>query len=700
MTLPIERARSRRPITWLTIVGIVLLPAIIGGILVAALYNPVERLDNMSAAIVNEDEAVTINDQLVPLGRQLTAGLVEGSDELASNLDWVISNKEDAAEGLADGTYQAIVTIPENFSAAATSTAPGSTPEQATIEVTTPPDAKIVDDAITAQVTSAAASIMGQQLSEVYLENVLLGFTTLGDQLGDAATGATQLADGATDAASGAQQLADGASEAATGAQSLADGASQAATGAQSLANGVPQLSSGATSLANGARDLSTGLTTISGKTREAAAGASQLAAGVNAGADQLIAAGIVPAELTAAADGSAAATAGVSQGLGALVATCDTVTNPDFCAQLAAVQAQADGAAQAAGGTSYGLGQLAAQAPQQIAGQLRTIGSNVSTLSGGLGQLADGIDQSAAGAGALSSGATQLAGGVDQVGAGASSLASGISTLANGTDGLASGISTLADGSGSLADGITTLADGTSSLADGLDEASTSIPSYSDSEAKSLATVVADPVAAAGNDTNLFGASAVPLLATLALWFGGFGSFIALQAVPRRALTSRAPSGLLALRTLAPAAGLGAVQGLLVAGVVQLAASYSWDLWVPFAFMSVVAGIAFAAINQALVAAFGGAGRWFAGLVGVLAVATGVVSTVPGVLTSVASLMPTTPAYSGMLAALTESAGFGAGIAGLLIWSVVAFIVTTIAVARRRVVQSRELLAISPIAA
>ncbi|MGV8881852.1 MAG: YhgE/Pip domain-containing protein [Rhodoglobus sp.] len=672
MTLPIERARSRRPITWLTIVGIVLLPAVIGGILVAALYNPVERLDNMSAAIVNEDEAVTINDQLVPLGRQLTAGLVEGSDELASNLNWVISNKDDAAEGLADGTYQAIVTIPENFSAAATSTAPGSTPEQATIEVTTPPDAKIVDDAITAQVTSAAASIMGQQLSAVYLENVLLGFTTLGDQLGDAATGATQLADGATDAASGAQQLA--------------DGATAAATGAQSLANGVPQLSSGATSLATGARDLSTGLSTISGKTREAATGASQLAAGVNAGADQLVAAGIVPAELTAAADGSAAATAGVAQGLGALVATCDTVTNPDFCAQLAAVQAGADGAAQAAGGTSYGLGQLATQAPQQIAGQLRTIGSNVATLSGGLGQLADGIDQSAAGAGALSSGATQLAGGVDQVGAGASSLATGITTLADGT--------------GSLADGITTLADGTSTLADGLDEASTSIPSYTDGEAKSLATVVADPVAADGNDTNLFGASAVPLLATLALWFGGFGSFIALQAVPRRALTSRAPSGILALRTLAPAAGLGAVQGLLVAGVVQLAASYSWDLWAPFAFASVIAGIAFAAINQALVAAFGGAGRWFAGLVGVLALATGVVSTIPGVLASVAGLMPTTPAYSGMLAALTESAGFGAGIAGLLIWSVVAFIVTTIAVARRRVVQSRELLAISPIAA
>ena len=68
MTLHIERARTRRPITWLTLIGVLLLPVLIGGILVAALYNPAERLDNMSAAIVNEDEPVTIDDQLVPLG--------------------------------------------------------------------------------------------------------------------------------------------------------------------------------------------------------------------------------------------------------------------------------------------------------------------------------------------------------------------------------------------------------------------------------------------------------------------------------------------------------------------------------------------------------------------------------------------------------------------------------------------------------
>ena len=163
MTLPIERARTRRPVTWLTLIGVLLLPVVIGGILVAALYNPAERLDSMSAAIVNEDEPVTIDDQYVPLGRQLTAGLVEGSDEIAEQPRPGRSpTPTTPPTGLADGTYQAVVTIPENFSAAATSTAPGRHARAGDHRgVRRRPTPQVVDDAITAQVTSAAASIMG-----------------------------------------------------------------------------------------------------------------------------------------------------------------------------------------------------------------------------------------------------------------------------------------------------------------------------------------------------------------------------------------------------------------------------------------------------------------------------------------------------------------------------------------------------------
>jgi putative membrane protein len=63
---------------------------------------------------------------------------------------------------------------------------------------------------------------------------------------------------------------------------------------------------------------------------------------------------------------------------------------------------------------------------------------------------------------------------------------------------------------------------------------------------------------------------------------------------------SSRRPSVLLALRNLAPAAAIGAAQGLLVAVVVQLAAGYDASAWWSFAGLAVVAGIAFAAVNQA----------------------------------------------------------------------------------------------------
>lgn len=660
MTLSIERARSRRPVTWLTLLGVLLLPVVIGGILVAALYNPVQRLGTMNAAIVNEDVPVTVNGQLAPLGRQLTAGLVRGSDAAPSNLNWTISNADDAARGLADGRYNSVITIPSGFSAAATSVASSSaagsaaSPTQATISIQSAPDGRVVDDAITAQIASTAASVFGQELSKTYLQNVFVGFSTLSTKLGEAAGGATQLATGAQSAASGAAQLPAGASKIAGGAAALGDGATQLASGLDALASG----------------------------TSSSAAGASSLGAGLTSGADTLQS-GPDTARLVQAASATAgyvsqaaADTATVATSLGTLSADCAASgATTTFCDSLAATAAKAGAAATAAGTANGYAPAVASGIPQLTAGAaqgMRSAASGADQLASGLTRIADGTTQSAAGARGLATGAAQLGAGAD----------------------------TLATGAKSLSDGVAQLATGTSSLADGLHTAAASVPSYTDAQAKNLATVVADPVAAKGIGTNLFGASAIPLLAMLALWFGGLGSFIALQAVSRRALTSRRPSALLALRSLAPAGAIGAAQGLMVAGVVQLAASYDAGTWAVFAALCVVAGIAFAAVNQALVAVFGGAGRWIAGLIGVLSLATGVVSTVPGVLSGIAEMLPTSPAYTGMLAALASTGGVGPAVVGMIVWAAVGFIATTLAVVRRRTVSARTLLAASPLPA
>ncbi|MEO2134140.1 YhgE/Pip family protein [Microbacterium sp.] len=654
MTLSLERARSRRPVTWLTLLGVLLLPVLIGGILLAALYNPTERLDNVRAAIVNNDKPVTINGQTAPLGRQLTAGLVEGSPDVPSNLDWVISNTDDAATGLADGSYDAVITIPENFSAAATSTAPGKTPEKATIQVQTAPDGRVVDAAITATITQTAASVFGSAVSEQYLTNVLMGFTNLHDQLGQAASGADQLASGAQQAATGAAQLPGGAT-------ALASGAGQLGTGASDLSSGLDKLTTGANDSAAGAGQLADGLTQLSAQFTSTAP--NTLGGTVS-----------TTAQYASAAASATQKLAGTYQEL--LVANhCvppQTPTTPEQGAVCVALSSLADGVTQSATNAGYAAGYangLKNEAVPETVKGVNQLAGGAQSLQSGLGQLAGGIGQAATGATGLSTGASQLADGATQ----------------------------LADGASQLSTGVNQLATGSSSLAQGLDSAVSQIPTYSQQQADATAKVVANPVSADGIGTNLFGASAIPLLAMLALWFGGLGSFIALQAVPRHALSSRRPSVLLALRSLAPAAGIGAAQGLLVAGVAQIAANYDAGTWFAFAGLAVVAGVSFAAVNQALVAVFGGAGRWISTLVGVLAVATGIVSTIPGVLASIAGVMPTAPAYTALLAAITPAGGLGAGLAGMIAWAALAFVATTIAVTRRRTANTRALFAASP---
>lgn len=769
MTVPVERSRSRRPVTWLTLIGVLLLPAVIGGILVGALYNPTDRLDNITAAIVNDDQAVELDGQLVPLGRQLTGGLVKGADDQPSNIDWVISNDADAAAGLEDGTYTAVVTIPENFTSAALSTRPGETPERATIGVETAPDARVVDGAITAQLASTASSVFGSELSSQYLTNVFLGFTALGEQLGTAADGAHQLADGAGQAATGATglrdglgllsdgalELSNGVGQLATGTGQLADGAGQAATGADQLAAGTAPLASGAGQLADGAGQLSggigglaTGATQLAGGaaqlavgTRDAAVGVGQLGTGADAIADgnrQLATqvgeiADAIPPGFAQAADDVAAAAPRVSDALATAAAdlqrladSCDPAATPELCAQLRTASDRANAELPRAQQTVTEIGTIAGQAAQLPAGiraiadangqladaatglavgardaesGLFTIAGGVDGVAAGATELGDGARQLQTGADALDTGVAALAGGIGQFGDGASQLATGVRGVAGGASQLATGAQDAAsgaaqfatgvqgadDGAGQLADGVSQVASGTTSLADGLDTAVEQLPTYTDDQAQTLADIVADPVSTTGVSDSLFGTAAVPLLTMAVLWFGGLASFVVFQAVSARALVSRRASGLVALRGFAPAAIIGAVQGLLVAGVVQVASAYDWADWALFALVCIAAGVAFAAVNQALVALFGGAGRWVAAIIGALAIAANIVSTVPPVVASASSLLPTAPAYASMLGALTSSGGVTAGVVGLLVWAVLALIATTLVVVRRR---------------
>lgn len=746
-------------------VAVALLPLMILGLLISALWNPQDRLDTVKAAIVNLDEPVKVNGQTVPLGRQLAAGLVSGGEtadakagEAAAvpasdaSYDWQITDEAGAADGLADGTYAAVVTIPEGFSAAATSFG-GDDPtkaRQATIDVATPANGRVLDDALAQIVAQTATGVLGSTLTETYVDNVLVGFSTLSEELGKAADGADQLADGANEAGKGAEKLADGAHQTSAGVagvgdgvNSLAGGVGQWATGANQWAAGADQVSAGVAGLASGASGLADGANQVADGVGQSARGADKLASGagqLSVGAAELStgASGLADgsAQLAAgakkAADGAkflAGHAADASKGAVALATETGKVcADPllavqvaELCATLAkysdlpvdagtvehGLAAMSDGSEESLYGLAAGASQTS-EGINQVAAGVDGLASGAKGLSTGSQELADGLGQLESGSTQVASGATQLAGGSSQLASGASGLASGARELSGGAGGIASGATELANGVGELetgtsqlatgvdglADGVGELAGGATDLSKGLGQATEEIPSYTEHERKSLASVVADPVATDGEVTDLDTGATGPMFAVLALWLGALALMTVFSPVPLHARGSTRGALRLVLGTFAIPAAVGLATGLAAGAVLAGIEDLDAGGWAATMGVGALISIAFVAVNQALAAALGHVGRGISLLIAVLVIATGVVSTVPGVLEGLAAFLPVGPAIVGLGRLVEPGTGsVGLVIASVVLWGIAGLAVTTIMVARQRTVRVAELL-------
>jgi putative membrane protein len=530
-----ERADTARRASWVTVLGLILVPVLIAAGFVFATWKMGDRLDRVDAAIVNTDEGAEIDGQTVPLGRQLAAGLVDSDS--ADNISWKLSDSEDAEEGLADGRYAAVVTIPEGFSEAVTSSGDDDPMQarQATLDVKSSASSPLLDSAIAQAVTSAATSQFNAMWSQNYLDQVFVGFTDMGKQMREMGDAADELADGAGELDSGVGELAEGSEELnansseltdgfgqmRSGVGDLADGASGLADGARQAGDGASELADGADGLADGAGQLSDGLDLmyngengspgakdLPDQTKELADGASQVSDGasdLSEGVDAYTQGidGIVEGlagdgsgdggglgELADGADQVATGARGVSDGLG------------EYQGQLEDGAAGAGQLAQNPGSTSLsGLAQqgiltseqasalqsqldevCAADDSGQLCAQLEPllVASAASGAATGLGTGAAGLDRVDPATGmSLKDAAAGTADGAEGVADGAQQAADGFTELEEqapelleASQGLRDGASGLADGTGELADGTGQLADGMGPLADGIRDA------------------------------------------------------------------------------------------------------------------------------------------------------------------------------------------------------------------------------------
>ena len=244
MTTPsLVRAELARltatPLARLAFIALMFVPLLYGGAYLWANRDPYAKLDQIPAAIVNQDAGATLDGEAVQYGADVTDQALDGGD-----FKWSTTTAKEARAGVRNGTYDFVVTIPHDFSSALVS-AQSDDPERAELVLTTADTNSYLASTIAEQAGKTMRTAVSEQVGKRAAKSLLVGLADVRDSLGDAVDGAGELASGASTAESGAAQLASGTTQLRSGADQLASGTASLPSQTASLDDGAQQVASG-----------------------------------------------------------------------------------------------------------------------------------------------------------------------------------------------------------------------------------------------------------------------------------------------------------------------------------------------------------------------------------------------------------------------------------------------------------------------
>ncbi|UOY92366.1 YhgE/Pip domain-containing protein [Ectobacillus sp. JY-23] len=465
-----------------------IVPLIYSGFFLAGYWNPYGRLDHLPVAVVNLDQGVVKDGAAIEAGRDFT-------DELKKNkeLDFRFVSKSAADQGLKDGKYYMVVTVPQDFSQHV-GTLLGEKPEPANLLYTINPGKNYVAAQISSTAIEKMKTKVANGITKSYADGVLSKFQEVAKGFEEAGDGADRLGAGTNDAKEGAARLSEGIGKLDAGVQGVKAGSDtllekqpQLTQGAARVTAGTEQLEAGTEQLAAGAQTLGNGMNELAERTQAWTAGSEK----------QL-------QEQTQLASDAAA----MDKQLQAYMASHPEARQEAAFQQIAAMSAS----------LASGADQLQSS-EKELAQGARNVSAEQARLASGITQLGGKLNEAAAGAKQLADGATQLQGGVEAWGNGFTVLHTGITKLASGG-------AALSDGTASLTSGLGRLTDGTAQLSDQLHAAAQQTAAVRSDDASSA--MFAEPVRLV--ETKLshvpnYGVGIAPYFLSLAFYVGGIMS-------------------------------------------------------------------------------------------------------------------------------------------------------------------------------
>ncbi|HHJ9725685.1 TPA: YhgE/Pip family protein [Streptococcus pyogenes] len=506
----------KNPKLMITMIGVALVPALYNLSFLGSMWDPYGRVNDLPIAVVNHDKPAKRADKSLTIGNDMVDKMSKSKD-----LEYHFVSAKQAQEGLKEGDYYMVITLPEDLSQRA-ATLLNPEPQKLTIRYQTSKGHGMVAAKMGETAMAKLKESVSQNITKTYTSAVFSSMTDLQSGLKEASAGSQALASGAKTAQAGSQTLStnlaaltgasqqfqQGTGRLTSGLTTYTDGVNQVKNGLGTLSTDIPNYLNGVSRLSQGASQLNQGLSQLTQATTlsdEKAKGIQSLIVGLpvlNQGIQQLNTelSTLQPPNLNADELGNS---------LGAIAQAAKQVIAEETAAQNEELSAlQATSVYQSL--TAEQQGELAAALSQsdksQTVSAAQTILSSVQTLSTSLqslsqedqskqleqlkeavAQIANQSNQALPGAssaltelstglakvnGSLNQqvlpGSNQLTTGLAQLNRYNTAIGSGVIKLSEGGNALSSKSGELLDGSHQLSEGATKLADGSSQLSQG----------------------------------------------------------------------------------------------------------------------------------------------------------------------------------------------------------------------------------------
>ena len=483
------------------------IPILYSGFFLGSIWDPYGQTKNLPVAFVNEDKGANLNGKALNIGESVEKKLKDNHD-----LGWEFVSKQQADEGVNNGHFYAVVTIPSDFSQKAASITE-SEPQQAVINFTTTPAKNYIGSLVSNQAAAKVKSSVSEQITQAYAKGILENLDKLGIGLDTAANGASTLHDGLGRLQSGTQTYVGGVKQLAVNQQSLTGGLAQLSDGSRKLQAGLGQLSnnlpteSQLSQLSDGMKQLQSGINQLNASVRNPSPTFVAQQNKVKTTAQTLV-------QTMQDSKSDLLAAGGTLQTLGTQAAASSSKSTTISLPQISSISRAFTKTQTIIEQTTTLLGDLQTLT-QQLSAQQTQLQAEVSTLNNGVNQLVPNAITAFNGYNSVRFANNQLL-------AGSASLTNGLSEAKLGSQKLANGASLLESRSGALIDGTSQLANGADTLANKLADASNRIkiqPTGATTQ-QQIANPVKSEMTEKGNVPN-YGYALSPYVLSLSLFVG-----------------------------------------------------------------------------------------------------------------------------------------------------------------------------------